>query len=254
MDFGINKGGTLIDLIMRIDKCSEKQALDTINQYVNTSVQQYDNTTAKEISSFSFHGNSPFSIQEIKSITHLALLNFLEERCVDIDIAKQHCKEIHYTVNDKPYFAIGFENNSGGYALRNKHFKGCTSNDYTFQNTGSDICLVFEGFMDYLSYLTLRNIHIPNQNIIVLNSVTNLPKAIDLLKGYKEIPTYLDNDEAGKKATLSIRQICTNVTDQSVYYANHKDLNEYLISTRQVQQKLKPAIEVKRKPSRGFRM
>lgn len=269
IDFGNNKGGTLIDLIMQIDRCSEKQALDTINQYVNTTVNQYDNTTEQmnrrhnvgthqqtnvPTESFSFHGEPFISITDIKGLTNPALLDYVKERCINADIAKQHCKEVYYTVKDKPYFALGFENNSGGYELRNKYFKGCTAKDYTIQKGNNNTCLVFEGFMDYLSYLTLKNIRIPNQDIIVLNSVANLSKAIDQMKGYKEIHTYLDNDEAGKKVTLSVRQTYPNATDQSVHYANHKDLNEYLISTRQIQQKVKPAIEVKRKPSRGFRM
>jgi hypothetical protein len=87
----------------------------------------------------------------------------------------------------------------------------------------------------------------------VLNSLSNLPKAIDRLKGYKEVHTYLDNDDPGKKATLTIKQTHPAVIDQSAKYAGYKDLNEYLISTRQIQQKEKPAIQQKRKPSKGFR-
>jgi DNA primase (bacterial type) len=268
IDFGNNKGGTLIDLIMQIDRCSEKQALDTINQYVNTTVNQYDNTTGQinrrhnvgthqhtnvPTESFSFHGEPVISITDIKELTNPALLDYIKERCINADIAKKHCKEVHYRVNDKPYFALGFENNSKGYELRNKYFQGCTSKDYTIKKRNSNICLVFEGFMDYLSYLTIKNIHSPKQDIIILNSVTNLPKAIDLLKGYKEIHTYLDNDEAGKKATLAITQTYPNTVDHSTNYATNKDLNDYLISTKQIEQKVKPAIEVKRKPSRGFR-
>lgn len=112
---------------------------------------------------------------------------------------------------------------------------------------------IFEGFTDFLSYLTLRNIHAPQEDVIVLNSLSNLPKAIDRLKGYKEIHTYLDNDNPGKKATLTIKQTHPAVIDQSAKYADYKDLNEYLISVRQIQQKEKPKIEVKRKPFKGFR-
>lgn len=125
----------------------------------------------------------------------------------------------------------------------------------THRNTNNlkDTCLVFEGFMDYLSYLTLKNIRIAKEDVIVLNSLSNLPKATNQLKDYKEVQTYLDNDEAGKKATLLMQQKHPNVLDQSVKYAKHKDLNEYLISTKQIQQKEKPVIDEKRKPSRGFR-
>lgn len=263
IDFGSNEGGTMIDLIMRINRCTLNDAMQELNQYNNTSVNQYNNTTVQQQSdSFSFHGsnsnnnNSAIIIQRILPITHKALIGYLSERKINIDIAKQHCSEIHYSVNNKPYFAIGFPNDNKGWILRSEPFKGCTSMDITtYRNTDSlkDTYLVFEGFMDYLSYLTLKNIHIPQENVIVLNSLSNLPKAINQLKDYKEVQTYLDNDEAGKKATQLIKQSHSTVMDQSTHYTKYKDLNEYLISTKQIQQKEKPIIHEKRKPSRGFR-
>lgn len=262
IDFGSNEGGTMIDLIMRINRCTLNDAMQELNQYNNTSVNQYNNTTVQQQSdSFSFHGNNSnnnpaITIQKVVPITHKALIDYLSERNINIDIAKQHCSEIHYSVNNKPYFAIGFQHDSKGWILRSEPFKGCTSMDIrTYCNSGSlkDTCLVFEGFMDYLSYLTLKNIHIPQADVIVLNSLSNLPKAINQLKDYKEIQTYLDNDEAGKKATQLIKQSCSTVIDQSAHYTKYKDLNEYLISTKQIQQKEQPIIHEKRKPSRGFR-
>lgn len=190
-------------------------------------------------------------------ITNKALTDYLSERKINIDITKQHCSEIHYEVGSKEYYAIGFKNNSGGYVLRNKYFKGCTSSDIT-THTSIDVgnkesCLVFESFTDYLSFLTLKNWDHPKQDTVILNSVHNLSKAMDFIKSHKQVYTYLDNDEAGKKATLSIQQSHPNVSDQSVKYINHKDLNDYLISAKQVQQKEKPVTQEKRKPSRGFR-
>ena len=120
-------------------------------------------------------------------------------------------------------------------------------------NSTKESCLVFEGFTDFLSYLSLKNTLAPQEDVIVLNSLSNLPKAMDKLKGYKEIHTYLDNDDPGKKATLTIKRSHPTVIDQSAKYADYKDLNENLISVRQIQQKEMLKIEVKRKPSKGFR-
>lgn len=184
IDFGSNEGGTLIDLVMRINRCSEKQALNIIQECFSTTPQRI-----YQPSPFSFHGQSAISITNIKDLTNPALFNYLLDRGINMDIARYHCKEVYYSANDKAYFAIGFENQSGGYELRNKYFKGCTSKDYTIQKKNSNVCLIFEGFMDYLSYLTIKNIGYSEQDVIVLNSVANLPKAINLLKGYKEIHT-----------------------------------------------------------------
>ena len=263
IDFGSNEGGTMIDLIMRINDCLLNEAMEELNRYNSTSVNQYNNTTVQQQSdSFSFHGNTSnnnnpaIAIQKVLPITHKALIDYLSDRKINVDIAKQHCSEIHYSVNNNPYFAIGFQHDSKGWILRSEPFKGCTSMDIrTYGNADNlkDTCLVFEGFMDYLSYLTLKNIHIPQEDVIVLNSLSNLPKAINQLKDYKEVQTYLDNDEAGKKATQIMKQSCPTVIDQSAHYTKCKDLNEYLISTKQIKQKEKPVIQEKRKPSRGFR-
>lgn len=247
IDFGSNEGGTLIDLAMRIDNCSVGEAIAKLEK-------QYG---SNQTDSFSFQGNadSPkdepsILIQKVIPLTHPSLFYYLSERCINFDIAKEHCQEVHYSTNDRNYFAIGFKNDAGGYELRSKYFQGCTSkNTTTFSDidTNKECCLVFEGFMDCLSYLTLREFDKPKVNTVILNSTSNLSKAMDFIKSHSKVYTYLDNDEAGEKATLEIKKVCPTVINQSVKYAKYKDLNEYLISTKQVQKEL-----LKKKPSRGL--
>lgn len=256
-DFGSNEGGTMIDLVMRMNNCSPHEALTLLEQaYARNNFGTHQRNDAPT-DSFSFHGNNTpaITIQKIIPIAHKALTDYLSERKINIDIAKQYCTEVHYSVNSKPFFAIGFQNDSKGWILRSESFKGCTSMDirtYRDADNPRDTCLAFEGFTDFLSYLTLKNTSTVENDVIVLNSLSNLPKAINRLKGYKEIHAYLDNDEVGKKATQIIKQSCPNVVDQSAKYVKHKDLNEYLISIKQAQEK-KLREEVKRKPSRGFK-
>lgn len=248
IDFGSNEGGTLIDLIMRINNCSVGEAIVELEKQYGSS----------QSDSFSFHGDTDSQkdepsifIQKVIPLSHPSLLYYLTERCVNVDIAKQHCLEVHYSTNGRNYFAIGFKNDSDGWVLRSEYFKGCTSMDITtYSNieTNNDCCLVFEGFMDYLSYLTLRNFDKPKVNVVVLNSVGNLLKAKDFVKSHAKIYCFLDNDEAGRKAALEIKKVCPTVIDQSVKYAKYKDLNKYLISTKQVQKE-----PLKKKPSRGLR-
>lgn len=84
--------------------------------------------------------------------------------------------------------------------------------------------------MDYLSFLTLKRNPNPPHNIVVLNSVTNLAKAVPFIASHKQVYTYLDNDEAGRKATAELKEVCRNLSDQSVHYRPHNDLNDYLCS------------------------
>lgn len=63
---------------------------------------------------------------------------------------------------------------------------------------------------------------------VVLNSVTNLPKAMDILRSYGQVCCFLDNDEVGRKAVEEIRKQCGKISDKAIHYLPHKDLNEFL--------------------------
>lgn len=265
IDFGSNEGGTLIDLVMRIENCSVRDAISILqDRYADMQPVGYP---ANQLSgqsdskSFSFHQQEKalnINIVKISELNHPALLDYLKKRCVNTDIARLYCKEIHYTVNDKGYFAVGFQNDNKGWVLRSEPFKGCTSMDVrTFHsNPDKEACLVFEGFMDYLSYLTLKNIQALKQNIVILNSVINLPKAIEFIRQHPKIYTYMDNDDSGRKTTKEIKKVCKTVFDQSANYTQSKDLNDYLVSTKKLQQDKQGMRQqpVQRKPSQGFRM
>jgi len=143
---------------------------------------------------------------------------------------------VHYCVVNKSYFAVGFRNDAGGWDLRNRYFKGCTSKAPTTRRSDYPTCLVFEGFMNYLSYLTLKRNPTPPHNIAVLNSVTNLAKVVPFIASHERVYAYLDNDEAGRKATTELKAACRNLSDQSVHYRPHNDLNDYLRSQRPVKE------------------
>lgn len=172
----------------------------------------------------------------MRPLENPALLDYLMERGIDLDTARMHCSEVHYRVADKSYFAVGFRNDAGGWELRNRYFKGCTSKAPTTRRGDYPTCLVFEGFMDYLSFLTLKRNPNPPHNIVVLNSVTNLIKVVPFIASHERVYTYLDNDEAGRKATAELKAACCNLSDQSIHYRQYNDLNDYLRSRRPVKE------------------
>ena len=132
----------------------------------------------------------------------------------------------------------------------------------TFINVENDkeTCLLFEGFTDFLSYLTLKKERVPKHDTIVLNSVSNIAKAKNMLSEYQTVSAFLDNDDAGKRAVQTLRSFCKEVKDKSVHYSNHKDLNEFLCSKKVVQpdklvqspDRVKRILPVKKK-GRGIR-
>ena len=95
------------------------------------------------------------------------------------------------------------------------YFKGCIGHKdltllaHTF-NEWQNGCLVFEGFMDFLAYMSLVKqqdrwfvVESPC-DYMILNSVANLKQALHYLDRYTHIHCFLDNDQAGRKTVESI--------------------------------------------------
>ena len=149
-----------------------------------------------------------------------------------MDFAKKYCCEVHYSfTNGKPFYGIGFINNSNGYEVRNQYYKGCLGKKaITTICNNFQIVSLFESWSDFLSYLTLKK-KVPNENFIILNSTSMVKKTVGFLDHYSEIKIFFDNDAAGDIATdFLMKQTKHKAKDQRVYYKNHNDLNEYLLA------------------------
>ena len=181
--------------------------------------------------------DNPFTDIVEKPLGHPALRQYLRERGISVDVASRFCCEVEYRHNGKQFFAIGFKNNSRGYEIRNRFFKGCMSpKDITLVSRKSKVCHLYEGFMDFLSAVMLGIGR--GEDHLVLNSVANVPKVHRLLKDYRQVYCHLDNDEAGEKACAELqRRYGDKVADHSHLYTGYKDLNEFLVSHRTINQK-----------------
>jgi hypothetical protein len=151
-------------------------------------------------------------------------------RRIDQGVAQDYCQEAHYLVNEKDYYSIAFENKSGGFELRNKFFKGSNSpKDFSFiDNKGGMLC-VFEGFFDFLSFMTInKGQPIPLANFLVLNTVAFIDRCQSVMQTHSSVLLYLDNDKAGDAATVKGLSWGAHVHDQRLIYKGYKDLNEWL--------------------------
>ena len=227
-DFGLGKGGNIIDLAAEMYQSTDLRYL--MRCIADSCPVPSVQTVA---SSYPQRHSAPSMEQfEVVPLEHRALVAYLQERGILAHIAKAKCKEVHYSAYGRFYFAVAFENVSGGWELRNRYFKGCRGrkdiSNLPWARDGPSIeCAVFEGFIDYLSALTLGIIS--GADAIILNSVVNVNKAMPYLKGYTAINCYLDNDTAGRTALTELTALYgTNVIDRSTLYSEFNDLNEYL--------------------------
>lgn len=221
-DFGLGTGGSIIDLVMRMERCNFTQAIRLLSDGDRTPIP------APVSSSVALPASTLRILFDIPP-RHPALVGYLSSRGISPEIATIHCREVHYAVGGREYFAVGFRNDAGGWELRSERFKGSVSPKYiTTIDNRSDTAVAFEGFMDFLSYLSMEKRLQPDA--AMLNSVANLPKAIPFLERHSTIHAFFDNDDTGRKATAELKRLCPNSTviDRSHLYREHKDLNEYL--------------------------
>lgn len=223
-DFGIGKGGDIFDLagefIGSKDFLLRAAFIARNGAYPLPIIEHPQRNEEKE---------PVFNDIWVRPLQDTRLLGYLEERGINAHVAIPNCEEVRYRVRGKRYYAIGFRNDAGGLELRNRIFKGCIPpKDISLKRNGSDVCAVFEGFMDCLSAMQIGTIA---SDWLVLNSVSNVEKAVKVLQGYERIECYLDNDDAGRRTLEKLRaNFGEKVIDRSSLYADHKDLHEFLLS------------------------
>ena len=220
--------------------------VDFMKKYLNASVKEVLEWAEKQnFSSFQsqkdYHSKSSslnYRITEIKELQNENLKNYLHQRGLSASIYSL-LKEVHFTIGEKNFYAIGFENLSGGWELRNIFYKGSLLkkdisvinlyNESQSQNQneiGKKIA-VFEGFMDALSFVEMKPFF--KSDVLVMNSISLLNKAKEYLKHYSEIHLFLDNDKAGENCKTSILKSFPEAKNHSEIYALHKDLNDYFV-------------------------
>lgn len=239
-DFGAATGGDLVELgkhLYGTDSVSEVLAHIERHAGINGLPRIRSVTLLRPV-------EAEMKDVRVVPLRHHALLSYLHSRMIDADIGRTFCKEIHYELRRRRYFGLAFSNLSGGYEVRNPYYKGCLKNKdvslirQSHGKTQSHVC-IYEGFMDFLSYMTLRQaedrricIEVPCDHL-VLNSVNNLKKALGHLQEYSFIHCYLDNDLAGQKTVETIASLYVGkVNNESYRYDGYKDLNDYLRDKR----------------------
>lgn len=230
-DHGSGEGGTLLDLGAKLHQCSLHEFLDKLASG-NYGAQQ-----------FSFHRNAfestdrKLKVLNAVDLRNPDLIHYLESRGIKSHFVHEYCREVEFRIGPKSYVAVGFPNRSGGYELRNRWFKGSSSpKDVSFIDNGpSHICIV-EGFIDFLSLLTLNQkkvIELPlRSSFLILNSLSLLNKNLALLQSRADIRLFLDNDLAGREAKEQLTSKGISCRDASTLYAPYKDVNEFLKNTK----------------------
>jgi hypothetical protein len=254
-DHGVAHGGNIIDLVREMCSCDVRDALrhleqtrlysPTLSAPVTSNLRGASRQTAassrNQVAEGEKEKSGAFELVSQSTLQHPALLQYLTKRGIDHDIAREYLREIEFKRPQSAgkYFALGYPSGDG-FEARNALFKGFvgTGKGVTFHDKPDATRLqVFEGFMDFLSYLSKDKPAQPDGAVLVLNTTNLWSRALPYLNDprFEEARLYLDNDAAGDAAT---RKLFENVDDSSKladmrsYYAGYEDLNAWFLGRK----------------------
>ncbi len=221
-DHGIGCGGNLVDFCLRFYNCTVTELLEKFDG--NVSFQQ------PLLSERPLIVEPAKIIVDHKGLLQLpALLAYLRKRKISPDIAAKYCAEVWYTLYEKRCFAIGFQNDAGGYELRSSIAKLSSSpKTFTTIKNGSNSVCIFEGFFDFLSLLMIAGDALPNWDFLILNSAAFFEQALPVCADYKNKYLFLDRDTTGQNCSRQAIALQQSYLDCSNWYRDCTDLNEWL--------------------------
>lgn len=231
IDHSNGDGGTLVDLVKKMNNCTVAKALEIISGTRLTS-----NSLPSRQQKEDFHS---IEIKRIQHIQNIALIQYIQIRGIQLATATKYITEAYWWITNeetgeiKKYFGLAFKNDLGSFELRNKYWKGSTSPKAITTIPGNPETInIFEGFFDYLSCLTWKNADRLNGTTIVLNSLSNIKK-LPIPLNFDIINLFLDNSTAGIVATNQIINTYPNVVNQSaLIYPGYEDFNDFLTNKK----------------------
>lgn len=177
-----------------------------------------------------------YGILEIKQLGHNnILMSYLESRGI-ANVAPDRLQEVYYYVEDEKkfrsnYFATGWRNETGSWEVRNASFKGCLGNKaITFIPNSDRRLAVFEGYFNYLSWLTDNPY--ATESVLVLNSLALLQSGLAKASPYRDVYLFFDHDPSGERATLAFQEAKPDAIDCSGIYTGFNDYNEKIVAGR----------------------
>lgn len=256
-DFG-GEGGSVVDLIMRRYKVDVAGALRVLEEDLKLGKldllpepeqpAQRVAAPAQRMAQKKESADPVFDDVRVEALANKALKGYLYGRGIDFWVARSYVKEMHYTHDGRPFFALAFPNDLGDYELRNPYYQGVygrkaitTLHPEKMQEGGAVV--VFEGFMDFLSALAWYGMKEPRSTVIVLNSVEMKHEAVRTIRELKAgaVEAYPDHDEAGRKLITYLQENLPGVyiEDKSSLYADldYKDFNDLVKAVKAKEQK-----------------
>lgn len=247
-DFGVGQGGDIIDFGVHYFSCSVSDLLEQLSTFLSTSnvsfhpqtpgSTRHDLISAYQAGEKKESDSGKILIIGERPLTAISLIQYMQTRCITLEIALSFCREVDFELYGKRHIAIGFKNEKGGFELRSQHFKGGSSpKAITLIEQSSSELTVFEGFFDFLSFLVLQSGSTTTSSFLILNSNAFFFQNKELMDKYQLVNLFLDRDKTGIKCTRqALGWNNKKYVDKGEFLQPDQDLNDWLI------QKSNPAL------------
>jgi len=219
-DFGSDEGGSWIDLVMVLYGWDYITAVKFLREkYLENSQIPAPKIIPKS------QRVSTVKILEVKEVSHPALKKYLKER--KIEKIPKWLRELHWEVKGKRFFGVGTRTITGSWTVRNRlgkwNIRESSNQRHSFSliEKGSPYLAVFEGLFDALTW---EQLDLKETDILILNSVSNLDRALEVFEKYEVLILGLDNDDSGNLARRKIESQYSEKVLNLRFSA--KDLNE----------------------------
>ena len=254
-DFGHREGGSIIDLWLdfhglgRSDSQALKQTLEGLKIFAEgspgNSNPRPSSNRIKPPARAPEKQNRFALAKEPDRIKLESLKAEIERRRVGNQLAQRYLRQSQFTDGEtgKKYAGLAFGNDKGGWEVsvpnpqRGKTFKTAlgAKSITTLGNPKAETVLLFEGFWDCLTWLQMCGETPPDQQIIVLNTLSYVKAAAtQIIEGKERIKTVIffqDNDKAGDDALAYLAELLEpegfQVGTMNHLYATAKDLSDY---------------------------
>lgn len=234
-DHGLGKGGNVIDFGLYFwPQLSFPEVLEKINGLAALPPKEAKPLAGENMRKRSAVKIPHYKVEEVKALGGNSVISeYLRARGI-YDQALPHLKEVYYYVEDekklrKHFFAAGWQNELGSWEVRNQFFKGCLGHKaITFIAGDPGKLVVFEGFINYLSWLSEHPV--ATESILVLNTITLVFAATKKAGEFQQVSLYFDRDTIGHHATLDFIRQVPQAQDCSSVYNGHNDYNDKIVS------------------------
>lgn len=236
-DFGEAKGGDTVSLVQAIlQQLGQDDSVSAALKWLDNSI---DGNIAylPPVATEQAEQQPVLTLKSVSQIKNIALVHYLGKRGIPLSVGAKVLKQISFAneKTGKTIFALGLLTEEESYEARNSFFKGSIGKKGISFIRGTQPkpsgINIFEGMFDYLSLITQQNGQPLKNDSIVLNSLSCMKQIKPYLYqyGYQFGYSWLDNDEAGRKATPKLIELfkAENIAfcPMNSLYQPYKDVN-----------------------------